>query len=502
MGSPPQQLHRPRTKLLAFLALAVAAVAALRWPGTTAPAPAAPASGWATGQVGQDPDRAPASGPFTAPPKARSVVPSPLCRPGAADALVRGRVHARLPGATALSVQALPLEPEHHAAVRTSPVDAAGAFHIGGLAPGRYRVAMERRGRAQPGLRPDERGNGVPLLDDGCDGRATAEITLRAGEIEDLELREPPLGVLEGRVTLGGRPAPGVIVVGVRPGGPRGEFDDWDSAAHIGGTAGQHTAADGTFRFLYRDVGPCELRVRHPGAAATAPPVVVDLPPPGPPVWCELQCPTGAVRGRFAVARLEAAERRDVEAHLFPLALAAEDPYESVPGSLHPPLCDSRAAVPLTVARDEFEFRFVPAGEWVLRVRACGDRLLAERSVTVGNGAVDLGELERRRGAGGRLVWVHDHDVPCPDGAIVHRSHGDEARAIWVGWAAGSDGTLSLTDLPAGRYTVTPAVRRPFDIPPMGATAVMHGFAVELAGDGSVSPRFVRLQPLPGVRRR
>lgn len=386
------------------------------------------------------------------------------------------------------------------------PLDAQGRFASEALPPGEYRAAVYRYGFAHIYNRPDQQVGAVPLVDEGEDLRAVVPFTLVAGATTDLELDEPKLGMLRGRVLLSGRPCAGAWVVAARPGLEQSsilrggaEPVDWNSDIDLQLAAGQRSAADGSFTFLYRDAGPLEVRVRHADGAATMPPVVVDLPPPGDDVYCSLELALGGIRGRF-VRRATADPRPGrAEAVLFPLDKAAGDPFLQ---------SDWSTSLAWTCKRCEldvdggFAFAHVPDGEWLVRITNGFDRTFVQRLVTVRDNEVDLGELQPVALVTGKLAWRWPASTPPQRvfGVWLYEERAGKP-ALWGGTCAAGERGAEACAVAPGRYLAVVFGARGEDSEwyqygtygrPTGEP-LSKPFAIEIQSDGSTVPASVEL---------
>jgi hypothetical protein len=395
---------------------------------------------------------------------------------------------------------------------RRAAVDADGGFVGFGLEPGAWRAAVSRRGAATLGDAADQQVGAVPLIDEGCDLRAVVDFHVVAGSETKIELVDAPLGTLRGRVMLRGAPCADAQVVGVRPGWrswmPDESEDtppDWNSRLVRGSVAGQHTAADGSFVFLYRTAGPVELRLRHVRGAATSPPTTIVLPAPAIGMECTLELEAGSIAGSFATAQLPSELRRHAVAVLYPLHKAGGDPWYQT--DCRTALSQYRAKVELG-ADGRFAFDYLPAGDWLLRVEcgACVGGPLWQRIVTVQGELVELGELQSIAGVVTTVRWrwpAGDPMVRSVYGMWAYSPHGADARAIWVGTFPGGNGSTVLR-VPPGRYTVEPFGREG-DVPyvhflgqwGMTGSRLAQPIAIEVHEDGRVTPAELALTPLP-----
>ncbi len=347
----------------------------------------------------------------------------------------------------------------------STTVDADGRFVFGGLRPGAWRAAVSRGSRAGVGKRPDEQVGAVPVLDDGADLRTVVDFTVAAGGEAAIEIGEPVLGTVRGRVLLRGSPCADVQVLAARPGEVvrrwlgQAEQPDWDNDLVRNFAAGQRTGADGTFAFRYREAGRVELRTRHDNGAATSPPTLVDLPPPGSgDVECTLVLAAGTIRGRFPIERLPEKERSLLKVVLYPMHKAQADPSYSN---------DWETALSWDCARIEnpdngrFAFDYLPDGDWLVRVQpfAMGSDPgpAWQRVVRVQGDVVDLGDMTPATRVATKLAWKWPAGAEPGKvrGIWLRVAHGNDAAAIWAG-TFGAEKTGTACSIPPGKYTVVP----------------------------------------------
>lgn len=386
-------------------------------------------------------------------------------------------------------------------------VDAAGAFAADSIAPGAYRAAVSRWGTSYTGKRADEQVDAVPLVDQGVDLRAVVDLAVVGGAETYVELDEPPLGTLRGRVLLAGQPFAGAKIVASRPGWkPRpslAKHADWDDDLHLSWVAGQHTTADGRFLFHYRDAGDVELRVRHPGGASTSTPTLVSLPPPGAPVLCDVLMPAGGIRGRYPIDALGGRKRELVEVVLFPMHKAGLDPEVSI--DWNPGIAWGCARMDLP-ADGVFTFPFLPAGDWLVRIYEGGlsfgnsgfrGRIHWQRVIAVREDVVELGDLVLPHlvPATFEWQWAQGGTRRQVDGVGLFQAHGGNATAVWVHRFALHEQDLAWAGIRARTANVPPG---DYVLAPMSFRYRRgYGIAVKVAADGTVTPSVVIFPPAP-----
>lgn len=408
---------------------------------------------------------------------------------------------------------------------RSAKVDASGRFVVEGLEPGAWRIAQSRGNLAKSrssGSDPPQPVGAVPLIDDGQDRRQIVDFTITPGATTEVELQEPPLGMLRGRVLLRGAPCADVRVFAVRPDWQAFSMHqqltgervpaDWDDELTRSWTASTLVDADGAFAFHYRDAGPVELRVRHERGAATQPPLVVELPPPGADVVRDLTFAVGAIRGRFALEQLEPRDRKFVSVVLYPPHKATVDPSYST---------DWRPAVSWSCSKVEFDeqhdgafaFDYLPDGDWLVRVQqyafACDPGPLWQRLVTIENGAVvELDDISPTPRVTATLSWrwLEDRAPGSVYGVWLHHA-ASTPTPQWCGTFP-IQGRRAAITAPPGRYTVVPfgfPGGRPddyFDGGRMGGITGITGSAlaepaeIEVHAAGSITPAEVVFTPL------
>ncbi|MCA8977728.1 MAG: carboxypeptidase regulatory-like domain-containing protein [Planctomycetes bacterium] len=401
------------------------------------------------------------------------------------------------------------LEAEDPLGPRRAMVAADGSFAAANVAPGPYRGVLSRinsRTAAEP--------TGCAIVDAGGDPRSAVEFTVIAGQCTQIVVGEPALGVLRGRVLVNGQPTAGIVIAAARPAAAadtrhslHGWFDkgDWDNEITYRFAPGQLTDDDGSFRLLYRDAGPIELRLRHPDGHATSTPIVVELPPPGPEVVRDLQLPIGGIRGRFPIGSVPEADRQHYRITLFPLRKATDDPFYSA-GDFSSPIAWD-CAHHEGMQDGAFEFGYLSAGTWLVRAHTAtfGGALLWQRAVDVERDVVELGDIEVRApvAATVRFAWA---DGKAPEGGVrgiwLWRAHGGDERAIWVATVAAADGAAQCAAIEPGDYTMQPFgggddygwgnLLGGISGPPVAAPV-----QIRIATDGAVAPAVVTFVPLP-----
>ncbi|MCA3007045.1 MAG: carboxypeptidase regulatory-like domain-containing protein [Phycisphaerales bacterium] len=394
------------------------------------------------------------------------------------------------------------------------PVDAVGRFVATGLAPGPWRAELSRANRADVGLRSDQLVGVVPLLDDGAIDEGRIGFTIIAGTETSIELGDPPLATLRGRVLLHGAPCADAIVLAVRPGWRpralirRAKAVDWEEDSVRSQVAGQRVAADGTFVFRYRHGGPVELRVRHTKGAATSLPTVVELPPPGTgSATCTLHLDAGAIRGRFAIEQLRPMPASLRKAVLYPLSKASDDPSWSTDWVVPTSWTCAQTELPMD---GRFSFDNLADGDWLVRVQehALGSDPgpLWQRVVHIAGGVVDLGEIAATARVTTKLTWK------WPEGAApgavlgvwLRVAHADDPAAIWAGtFVVETNG--ATCSVPAGIYTVVPfgfvdaglGWQSGHGLGGITGDPLAKPFPIEVHADGTVTPVELVFVPLP-----
>jgi hypothetical protein len=272
-----------------------------------------------------------------------------------------------------------------------APLDGEGRFHAEQIPAGAYDITLSRRQtkfhRAMTGgqvARP------TPILGPGMDPRTAQRVELLPGQTTEVVLEAPPLGTVRGQVLHGNQPVAGVIVFAVPPSNTAQYWDKED--AHLAETFAT-TARDGSYYFQYAHPGTWELRARHPEAPAPSPMYIVRAPGYGMEIQQDLQLGAGTIRGAVELESLSEGQRGRPVAYLFRLDQSASDPWSMVRGRV-----SSTSRVngmkPARIGPDgRFEFVFVPAGEWVLRL-LFGRRIsLQQRLRTEPYQVTDLGLL-------------------------------------------------------------------------------------------------------------
>ena len=374
------------------------------------------------------------------------------------------------------------------------PVDASGAFVAPCVAPGVWRAALSRTNRGYLCRRADQ-ARFVSLVDDGDDARSRVEFSVGEGDTTTIEIVDPPLGTLRGQVLTNGAPRASAIVFAIRPRGADRPIDvDFDPSREV--------AADGTFVFRYRDAGPIELRVRDATSQAMSPPTIVDLPAPGAgEAQCTLHLSAGGVRGRFVDSRPELAIPR--RAVLHPMARAAEEPSSAdsiLTGR------DWQCSIVELPADGRFSFNGLPDGEWLVRVHERGrfdHPLVWQTVVRVRGEVVDLGDITPAAPVAVRLPYRFPNDGRFREvyGLWLRTAHGDDPAAVWAATATAREGIVDCT-VPPGPYVIVP-FGYDNEADALGADwrfaryrTLAQPFAVDIASDGSVTPREIVFVPL------
>lgn len=376
-------------------------------------------------------------------------------------------------------------------------VDEQGEFFDRKVPPGAYQAAIRRVGFRTA----RKKSRGVPLIDGGTDLDGVVEFSVVAGKQTRIELPEPRLGVLRGKVLLRGAPMPGAAIVATRVGWEPDDLakligtGDWDEEWVWREANGQLTDKSGSFRMLYRKAGPVELRVRHPEGHATGEPFTIVLPSPGDrDVVRDVHVAVGEIRGRLPVELI--AESSDLRVVLFPMRLAAEDACRD-PGSFTMPLSYHRVSIELP-ASGAFRFRYLPAGSYVLRAQSgeLADRCVWQRIVTVFDDVVDLGAIESPPRVDARVAfrWTRPPELGerlRVNACWLWQSHDADPQAVWVATLPVGKEFVICTAVAPGRYTavlgfVASDILRESGWP--GPARLSKPVTIEIRSDGSVLP--------------
>tara|TARA_R110002096_G_scaffold14158_9_gene49408 strand:+ start:1521 stop:4505 length:2985 start_codon:yes stop_codon:yes gene_type:complete len=462
---------------------------------------------------------------------------------------VRGIVHGGMRQAYGARVSITALDAHGEEIVRAKPdgsgsvrsevawasVQRDGGFAIGKIAPGSYRAQVARGNTKSVALES----TGISLIDEGHDARATTDFVVQAGHETNLELTEPLLGRLIGRVLLRGSPVAGAMIVATRAAEKEetapeqvrfGSFlsrDDWDNELVLGDVAGQRSGKDGAFEFLYRDAGPVEVRVRHVDGLVTSSPFIVNLPAPGRDVVRDFELPAGEIRGRYDFESLDKQQRKTFTVTLFPANKTLHDPFfHSHHGGSLAWGCPKVEKSP----DGSFRFGYLRPGQWLARAYHSGDVLLWQKLLDVHNDVVDVGDLPVIAPVAADVKWSFAESNPGRVRGVWLRDP-QAAAPIWAGTfaavsdsaASGSTASGSADADPAGRgsavaghaickvipgkYLITAFGGPPaeaadevlYDNFRIGLTGeeLCKPVPIEIRSDGSVLPNPVRFSPLP-----
>lgn len=404
-------------------------------------------------------------------------------------------------------------QPAPNVYAATTRVDADGKFAVEKLRPGSYRALLSRRNTATTG----EGASGVPLIDADVDYRMPQEFAVVAGEETCIELRDPPLGRLTGRVLLHGRPIAGAIIVARRPrpkkAGKREQpmlqvlwsMDEWDSGFMLPFAPGQHSKAGGEFVFLYRDAGPVELFVHNDKAAVTSVPVPIDLPAPGDDVARDVEIPAGEIRGRYPIELLTESEQKSFTVTLYPMHMTLHDPHYSTDYS------SSLSSACPSVEKSKqgrFAFSFLGPGKWLVRVHASttkGGRILVwQKVLDVRGDVVDVGELPLAKPVQAPLRWQWQGKRPGQVNGVwlrVARPGGGEA--IWAATVVARGATGNAHVMPGSYLAIPFGYFGPdgqwpgLDMFGVSGEELGKPVPIEIRSDGSVLPKIITFSPRP-----
>lgn len=347
-----------------------------------------------------------------------------------------------------------------------------GEFASECLAPGAYRVALEREDRTGQHASPDS--GAMPLLGRGIDRTSERVVEVRAGETLELTFPAVTLGEVHGLVVLRGAPAPGVAVFAVRTG--QWEFVD-GADSH---TSLPHAISDerGRFAMAYSRRGRWTLRARHPLSSYPSEPTTVELGAPPGRQEVTIHLPTSTMRGGCDLSHVAEGDRRFVTAILFRPEVAAKDPFLSLDRALHRDALDDGA----------FAFDMLPVGRWLLRISDRRDRILLQKLVAVetGGSTVDLGQLDIRHTRVPARIGVRD---PKVDGAWLRRLLPGLEDGAFQEIARVREGVLDFGTVPPGRYAVQGfRAYRVGGNPRLTGEATTDRIPVTVRADGTVEP--------------
>jgi len=390
-------------------------------------------------------------------------------------------------------------------------VAADGTFAIKKIRPGSYLAYVSRSNTANTG----KDSAGVPLIDDGDDGRNEQQVVVVAGEEAVVEFDEPPLGLLRGRVLVRGVPVAKATIVATRPQAKKPSAKeqaqwvdmwagtDWDGDFGLDYKPGCVTRDDGAFVFAYRDAGPVEVRVRHQDGSAISAPFVINLPPPGDDVVRDIEIPCGEIRGRYPAELLSEAQRKTATVTLYPMHRTLHDPFYSTD---YVSSLSSDCATIKGLPDGRFAFSFLRPGPWLVRLHHStkkGNVLAWQKVLDVRGDVVDVGELPLAQPVTATMKWQWAGKRPGKVRGFWLRSAREGGDPIWAATLRASKGGAKALVLP-GSYLAVPFGyfdsddQYPDDLfmfrasgDPIGKPA-----PIEIRSDGSVVPKMVEFSPL------
>jgi len=315
-------------------------------------------------------------------------------------------------------------------------------------------------------------------------------VDVRVGQPTTVAFPTPPLGRVRGVVRARGEALGGVTVFALREGALAAQFDDPRAAETLPQTK---TDPEGRFEFDVASSGALRLYALWPDAQVPAGPyplkVVLERQNE-----LDLDLPTSSVRGWFDLPNVPDRLRHGLHAHLVRRELASES-FLAVPSGEWrfpgAPRCRLNA-------KGEFDFAWLPAGQWMVRIVDARGGVWAQEPVrTDGKGEPPWVRLPRVP-VQDVAVRVEIGELPGPPlrfSAVARRVGGDGEPAAYWGKHEVAGGVLTLAHVPAGRYRldfVQTVDRAAF--PGVGADEerVLAERTLQVHADGSTTPARLR----------
>jgi hypothetical protein len=353
------------------------------------------------------------------------------------------------------------------------PFDRSGACRIPTLAAGEYRAALQ--------LRPARRhAGGVPLL---VRGERVGEraVQIVPGATAPVEFPPPRLARVTGVARVRGEAIAGVSVFVLHEEGDHRLLDDPVRMRTLPRVA---TDGDGRVVFDVAAVGPVRLFARHPDAQVVAGPYMIAVDSKSP-VSASIDLPTSSVRGWFDLPMLPDRQRGGARAHLVPRGRA----HEPIPGPAH-----DEAGIPACrlSARGEFDFAWIPAGDWIVRIVDATGAVWAQEPVRTDGRAEARWLRLPREPVQDVMVRVAIDALPpmAQVVAVVWRVAGGGAPDVFWGIHQVEDGVLTLAHVPAGDYRLE-FVQRAWPRA-AGPSPVLAERALTVRAEGTATPAELR----------
>jgi uncharacterized GH25 family protein len=329
--------------------------------------------------------------------------------------------------------------------------DADGRFRSHALESGAYRVGLAKKNK------PQQFGGGSGFVMVGAPGQldeaSAVDALVTVGQATQVTIRQVVLGGIRGVVVGGGAPVPNARVFAHVEGG-----DAFESV---------EAKADGAGGFVLADMNPGTylLSAKPAGGKVASPRQKVVVPPGG--AFAQARVELGGARVRGYVVPPNSRSPRGLEVSLQKIGAAIEERrmaiaiMDSETGTPRMSTMTQRppsAPEPILLQDDgRFDFRHVPAGDWVVLVRHSDGSRLARRDVELSERSdKDLGAIELEPSWPISLRIRDQSGQPIQMGGISVRkwSAEGEPRGVSVFNGGIRQGSVEIGAISAGRYTV------------------------------------------------
>lgn len=389
-----------------------------------------------------------------------------------------------------MSVAVKPVgEDERLGAVRL--IDATGQFRIGPLLPGIYEIGIALSDmthfidRKLPVAKP------VPLVHGYGFANEVRTVQVVAGEEVEVVLPAPQVSELRGRVLAGARPVQGVLVY-VEEVQAKGERDlsfgrDRNGLDEHENTPNTHTDELGRYRFLISKPRTIRIRARRESSSGWSPPLQQTVSPQHDIDLPDIRLPASTIRGHFNLTAVETKMRPHVEAQLYPLEKAADDPFYHGDWGTSLAWNCQRQSIGVTGG---FAFEGVPPGTWVLRIQTGYQEIAVVREITIAaDDLADLGQLQLPV----RVQPQLRGGLPRTHGVWLRRATKQIPGGIHLATLATFGEGRHLPALPPGKYLLIAFQRGAYFSGDSGVTGTAVGkpIQVEVHADGTTTPAVV-----------